>query len=116
MATITREGKTITLTDEEIRSILHDEHRTAIRFMYEDAVKECEEEKWISFSPYFDCEFAEYVSEADARADFIEKLTDDYIEADELYERDPEHYRRYTDAIDDVLKLAEDFGYRIDEE
>ena len=111
--TIMREGKPITLTDEEIRSIVADEHRSGIRYNYEDAVKECEEEGWIRFDSFADTEAgATYTSEDDARSDFIEKLTDDYIEQEELYDRDPEHFRNYPDYTEDVLTLAEDFGYR----
>ena len=112
MATIIRDGKPITLTAEEIRSVLQDEHRTAVRLMYEDAVKECEEEGWISFDGWASVSFGSYSSAEDARSDFIEKLTEDYIEEEELYERDPEHYRRYMDYTDDVLDLAEDLEYR----
>lgn len=115
MTSITRNGEQIALTAEEIRSIMEKEHRTAIRFMYEDAVKDCEEEGWISFSTWNDVGFATYASEEDAKADFIEKLTDDYIEQEKLYERDPEHFRSYKDYDSDVLALAEDFDYRTEE-
>ena len=111
--TIMREGKPITLTAEEVRSIVADEHRSEIRYSYEDAVKECEEEGWICFDSFANTEAgATYDNEDDARSDFIEKLTDDYIEQEELYDRDPEHFRNYPDYTEDVLTLAEDFGYR----
>ena len=107
----------IVLTDEEVRSVLSEHHRTGIRYQYEDAVSECESEGWISFESWSSTEIgAEYSSEADARNDFIEKLTDDYLESEELYERDPEHFRSYPDYTEDVLELAEDFGYRTKEE
>jgi len=114
MYTINRDGKDIILTDEEVRDILRREHEEDIRYEYENAVQFAEEEKQISFDSWQECDFAGYESEADARADFIEKLTEDYLEQEELYERDPNGFRAH-DFNDDVLELAEDLGYRKEE-
>lgn len=116
MTTITRGNTTITLTAEEIHSIMQKEHRQEVYWKYEDAVKECEEEGWISFDSWAENESgAEYASLEDARSDFIEKLTGDYLEEEELYDRSPGHFRSYADYDDDVLILAEYFGYKKEE-
>lgn len=110
MATIIRNGQEIKLTNEEIRSIIQEEHRNDVRFEYEQAVQVAEEDDMISFAGYADCEFSDYSSEADAREDFIDKLTDDFLEEEEMYERDPHSFRSH-DYEEDVLDLANDLGY-----
>ena len=96
--TIERDGKTYELTDEEIRFIIAAEHEKDIRYEYAEAVSRCEEENWISFESWSECSFGTYASENEAREDFIDKLTEDYLEQEELYERMSEilrlHLRR----------------------
>jgi len=108
--TIKRDGKIYKLTDEEIRSIIAAEHKKDVRYEYEEAVKRCEEEDWISFASWNECEFGTYSSENDAREDFIDKLTEDYIENEDLYERNP-HQLYNHDFEEDVMDFAKDCDY-----
>ena len=111
MATIIREGKHFTLTEEELLAIRQEEHRQDIRYEYEEAVRLCEEEGWISFSTWDDGNHCEWDSEDDYRQGIIDYLTDSYLEAEYLYDRDPDGYRSH-DFTDDVLFTAEDEGIR----
>lgn len=107
---IMRDGKKITLTDEEIRSLMAEEHKKDIRYEYEFAVQIAEEDGLISFDNWETVGFAEYKSIDDARSDFIDKLTEDYLETEYLYERDPSGFRQH-DFSNDVYELAKDLDY-----
>lgn len=110
MNTIYRNGIAIELTDEEVRSIREDEHRKDIEYEFTEAVSRCLDEGWISFSDWSKSG-SEYSSEDDARTDFIAKLTEDYLEQEELYEYSPLRLHNH-DFDSDVMDLAPDFGYR----
>ncbi len=112
--TIKRDGKTYELTDEEIRFIIAAEHEKDIRYEYAEAVSRCEEENWISFESWSECSFGTYSSENEAREDFIDKLTEDYLEQEELYERNPNQLYNY-DFDEDVIDFAKDCDFLTEE-
>ena len=106
---IIRNGIKIKLTDDEIRSVLRSKHTEEIRFEVEDAMKEAEENGWISFDSWQDCPFADYSSESDAREDFIEYIIEHVLESEENDYCYPDRYiPNYGDLVADN---ADDFGY-----
>lgn len=108
--TITRNGIEIKLTDDEIRSAARESHIADLRYEIETALHIEEEEGTVSFSTRAECGFADYSSESDARSDFVENLVSDYTEQEEMYDRDPSSIYGHN-FTDDVLALADDFGY-----
>lgn len=109
MATIIREGKEIKLTEEEIRSIVHDEHVSDIRYEIECALSIEEEEGTISFDSFASCPCGDYASPSDAREDFIEECIETILQQEELYDRSPYTYSyNYTDL---VLETAKDWEF-----
>lgn len=102
--TITR---TITLTDEEIRSIVQEEHRKDIRYEVEQTVQVAEEDGIISFSCWASVPFSEYTSEEDARSDFIDMVTNGILENEKLYDHNPSPFSyNYDDEVYDEAKYC----------
>lgn len=109
--TITRNGMEIVLTADEIRSLIADEHKKDIRYEVECATKQMEEDGEISFNDYETVGFADYSSSDDARSDFIDKLTEDILEREEMYSNDSSDHVTH-DFTNEVLDFADDIGYR----
>ena len=110
---IMRDGNAYTLTDLEILSVRKEEHRKDIRCAYDDAVQICEDNEWISFASWADGNHGEYCSEDDFRSDYIDKLTEDYLDREDLYDYDPDGFRSH-DYVADVLDFATDEDIRKD--
>lgn len=108
MATIMRNGTKIELTPDEIHCIMQEEHRKDVAYEVECEVEMQEGEGWISFESWEESG-QEYDSSSDARADFIERITADIIEREELYDNDPNGY--HADVPDIVTDFARDMGY-----
>ena len=113
MASIIRNGITITLTDAEVLAIRKEEHRQDVMFDVEQEVLVQEEDGWISFSSWEESG-QEYASSDDARADFIEYVTDSIIETEEMYDQDPTGYR--CNLRETVGDYAGEMGYIVEED
>lgn len=107
--TIIRNGTEIKLTDEEIRAVIRSAHTDTIRSEVETALTEAEENEWISFDSWQDCPCADYLSEQDARADFIEYIVESVLESEENDYCYPSRY--VPDYPSLVSDFAEDLGY-----
>ena len=113
MASITRNGHRIELTDEEVRQIRDEEHRNDIRYEIEEAISRAVEDEQISFDSWEHNEVgAEYSSEEDARSDFIEYILEHILdEEDTMTEHAPPSHRFNPDYDSEVIDTAEEFGY-----
>ena len=113
MATIIRNGQQIELTEEEIRQIRDEEHRNDIRYEIEEAIARAVEEEQISFDSWEHCEVgAEYSSEEDARADFIEYILEHILDEEDTFSEHAPVGHRYSANYDsEVIDTAEEFGY-----
>ena len=109
---IIRDGKEIELTDDEIRSIVQDEHEKDVRYNVECALEAYEEDGVISFDNWADVTYAEYESRDAARSDFIECVVEHILEMEDIHdERAPVGHRYSPDYDSDVYDTAEDLGY-----
>ena len=112
MATIIRNGQQIELTEEEIRQIRDEEHRKDIRYEVEEALRLAEENEDISFDSWQECPCADYESQADAREDFINEITEKILNDEDIMEEHaPDGYRYCPDYDSEVYDTAKDYGY-----
>ena len=112
MATIIREGKEIRLTDEEVRSIVHDEHVADIRYEIECALSFEEEDGTVSFDSFASCPCGDYASPSDAREDFIEECVQTILQQEDYYDHTP--YTYSYDYTEIVLSTAEDMDFLVE--
>lgn len=104
MASIIRNGVTITLTDEEIRLIRQDEHLKDVEYDVRDEVNKAEENGDISFDNWADCPCGGYSSADDEREDLIATIVEDIIDKEELYDHDPNGYHA------DIPSIIQDYA------
>lgn len=108
MASIIRNNERIQLSDEEVRSIIAEEHEKDIRYEVEQALSVYEEDDVISFASY---DRSLFDSEADARADFIEAVTEHIIDMEDTDERTPPSHRFRANFDSEVYDTAELLDY-----
>lgn len=111
MNSIIRNGNEIQLTDEEVRSIVENEHEKDVRYEVEQSLSTYEEDGVISFDDWQSVGFAEYSSREDARNDFIEYIVEHILEMEDNDERTPRSHRYVTNFDSEVYDTAEDLGY-----
>ena len=109
MATIKRNGTEIKLTDEEVRSILEEKHLEDLRYEIEEQLNLDEDNGFIRFDTWKECECAEYASAHDAREDFIEKCIEDALETEDIYGYSPTFHAPDIEGI--VKDNAEYLGF-----
>ena len=100
--------RTFELTEEELFAIRKEEHKKDVAYDVETEVDNGVDDGWLSFEDWTESG-CEYASAKDARYDFIDKLVEDILEREYIYERDPYGYR--YDLTDRVIEFATDMGY-----
>lgn len=104
------DGSSIILTTREI-DLLRDYLNTeTLRSGVEYAVQSAEENDDISFSRYTDV--GDYISDDDARYDFVEHVVESIVEDDRDYDRSPYHSEKELYEI--VLDYASDEGWKVE--
>lgn len=103
---ITLRGTEYDLTPDEEYNLRRTFHEQEIRSEIENRLDGYEKDEVIVFDPF---DTGTYASADDARADFIEKCTEDILEAEEIYDHSPDGYTPDYDAT--ILDNAEYFEY-----
>lgn len=99
------------LTPEDATSALHYLRSCQLSAEIESALADAENDGEVNFDSFATVGFGDYVSADDARADFVEKLIEDIIDREELYDHDPDGYH-VSDYYGEVIDFADDCGYR----
>ena len=97
------------LSPEELRSVKAQLHRQDIRSHVLDAVTDAEDLELISFRDFASCDFDNVADEESFRSAFVDYVTDEIIQCEELYDRDPFSYT-VRDFNTRVLDCAEDLN------
>ena len=103
----------VKITEQEKMAIIREEHIRRIRYAIEDEVKECEENEWIDFNLYPNCEYEEQTSAEEAKEAFIKMCVDEISYLEEM--NDYYYNCRTNDCYisDTVSDMAKDYGYWI---
>ena len=103
------DGSPVVLSAREIDTLRSYIENEELRSEVEYAVQCAEDNGEISFSGWQDVGYADYSSEEDARSDFVEKVVEDIVERDELYDRNPVHSEQ--EIYEYVIDSARDYEW-----